>query len=360
MYQTGRRLATFSLAKETGIRSPELRVSVEELLGRPVDSLRHVGGGRNSRLYRVTCADSAHYALKLYFRDADDGRDRLGVEFSSLSFLWDNGARCTPRPIAADREHLYGVYEYIDGDRISDVSPRDIDHAVEFVQLLKKLSSAAGSVALPAASEACFSAEAAFQVILSRLDRLLGVKGKDSEYLSLKEFLREDFIPLFEEIRENLRTTYPSLMDELGFEERVLSPSDFGFHNSLRRKNGEIIYLDLEYFGWDDPAKMISDFLLHPAVELDFKLKQRFFTGALRCLSNPALYDRVQALYPVYGLNWCLILLNEFIHQELQRRKFAGSLKCSSSDTRTRQLAKSRKMFSAVRRGYEEFPYRAE
>ena len=54
---------------------------------------------------------------------------------------------------------------------------------------------------------------------------------------------------------------------ELPVEQRTLSPSDFGFHNALRRPDGRVVFLDLEYFGWDDPAKMISDFLLHPALE---------------------------------------------------------------------------------------------
>ena len=45
---------------------------------------------------------------------------------------------------------------------------------------------------------------------------------------------------------------------------RVLSPSDFGFHNALRRPDGTIVFVDFEYFGWDDPAKMMADAMLHP------------------------------------------------------------------------------------------------
>jgi hypothetical protein len=348
------------LAREPGIQPAELKVSLEKLLGRPVESVWHVGGGRNSRLYRVTCPDSASLALKLYFRDANDGRDRLGVEFSSLSFLWKNGVRCIPMPVAANSRHFYGVYEYVDGESVSEVSSLDVDYAVEFVKLLRGLGSAEGSAALPAASEACFSAESAFRVVYSRLNRLLGVEGNGAEHLRLREFLMEEFVPLFEEIKESFRDSHSALMEEVGPEERVLSPSDFGFHNSLRRRDGKIIYLDFEYFGWDDPAKMISDFLLHPALELDLGLKQRFFSKALHRLGGPTLYDRVRALYPVYGLNWCLIVLNEFVPRDLRRRKFAGSIKRGAGDARARQLAKSERMVSIVRRAYEEFPYRAE
>src|ERR1700680_1391707 len=38
---------------------------------------------------------------------------------------------------------------------------------------------------------------------------------------------------------------------ELPQEWRSLVPSDFGFHNSLRRPDGSLAFLDFEYFGWD-------------------------------------------------------------------------------------------------------------
>ncbi len=51
---------------------------------------------------------------------------------------------------------------------------------------------------------------------------------------------------------------------ELPQEWRSLVPSDFGFHNSLRRNDGSLAFVDFEYFGWDDPVKMTADILLHP------------------------------------------------------------------------------------------------
>src|SRR6266480_4587472 len=57
---------------------------------------------------------------------------------------------------------------------------------------------------------------------------------------------------------------------------RILSPSDFGFHNAIRRPDGTLAFVDFEYFGWDDPAKTIVDFLLHPGMSVADTLKRRF------------------------------------------------------------------------------------
>src|SRR5205814_4733466 len=95
---------------------------------------------------------------------------------------------------------------------------------------------------------------------------------------------------------------------EISREARTLSPSDFGFHNMLRRPNGELAFLDFEYFGWDDPAKTVSDFILHPGMELPHSLKQQFFAGALAVFSgSPKIEARVRAVYPLFALKWATI-----------------------------------------------------
>ena len=99
---------------------------------------------------------------------------------------------------------------------------------------------------------------------------------------------------------------------------RTLSPSDFGFHNALKRPDGQIVFLDFEHFGWDDPAKMIADFLLHPHPDMAIgkSLKRRFIRRMLQCFEDQAdLLQRVEIVYPLFGLKWCMIILNPFSPQ---------------------------------------------
>ncbi len=56
--------------------------------------LLRLDGGRNNRVYRVTMQDGPPLALKSYFSDPRDPRDRLAAE-------WGSGPpRSTPPPIS--------------------------------------------------------------------------------------------------------------------------------------------------------------------------------------------------------------------------------------------------------------------
>ena len=128
--------------------------------------------------------------------------------------------------------------------------------------------------------------------------------------------------------------------------QRCLSPSDFGFHNVLVERGGRAVFLDFEYFGWDDPVKMTSDFLLHPGMDLTADLGQRFVRGACDIFrANPGFEDRLRACLPLYALRWTMILLNEFLPERWQRRVLAGYRGDRSVMLRT-QLQKAQAMLT--------------
>ncbi len=315
------------------------------LLGHKVTTLEWIGGGGNSRIYQL----DGPLAGKVYFGQRRHDRNRLEVEYNALQFLWKHGLRCVPKPMAADPQTGHAVYEFIDGARLSgaDVTEADVDTAVEFLATLKRLASEPDAAALPPAAEACFSAPAIVENLQARLARVAAVPA-------LQEFLDDGFRPLLARVTEQL-----PVEAELPLEQRTLSPSDFGFHNALRRPDGRLVFLDLEYFGWDDPAKMVSDFLLHPALELPESLKRRFAAGIYRRFdANKSLVKRVETVYPLFGLKWCLIMLNEFVPEDLQRRGFASGGSFDRAAAQARQLDKAQRMLTRIEREYEAFPYR--
>ena len=135
---------------------------------------------------------------------------------------------------------------------------------------------------------------------------------------------------------------------ELPQEWRSLVPSDFGFHNSLRRPDGSLAFLDFEYFGWDDPVKLTADILLHPGRPLEPAQRKRFRQAATRLYGgDPAFASRLSAYLPLFGLRWVLILLNEFIPERWQRRVLAGETG-SWSDVKARQLAHARAFLASL------------
>ena len=192
--------------------------------------------------------------------------------------------------------------------------------------------------------------------ILARLKNLDNLK----EYPTLRDYLfqLESFFKTLVAWMQNeckaFRIDYDRDID-LG--QQILSPSDFGFHNALRNREGDIIFLDFEYFGLDDPAKTISDFILHPAMELKDEFKNYFVTEMIERFDyNDQLKSRLRILYPLFGLKWCLIFLNEFVPSDFKRRQFADHLMDQNAVHQV-QLEKAQKMLIKIQNTYKDFPY---
>jgi hypothetical protein len=62
-------------------------------------------------------------------------------------------------------------------------------------------------------------------------------------------------------------------------------------------------------------------------------------------------------VYPLFGLKWCLILLNEFLPANMARRDFAAGQQQESVELCARQLTKAQTILYRVNREYKRFPY---
>lgn len=327
----------------TGCEASTVAVAAAALTRKAVLKVEPLVGGANSRVFRVDTAERS-YLFKIYPRFSDDPRDRLTTEYNSFAFLARRGIKSVPAPIAFDEAAGFALYEWIPGRPIGAPSPADIDLAIDFIADLDHLRRDPMAKALPLASEACLAPAdivsqtterlarlrqapdggPGFAALLGDLDRAIGVCGPASE------FALQDAGIKFDHPIEHGR--------------RCLSPSDFGFHNALRRNDGSIAWIDFEYFGWDDPAKMISDFILHPGMSLPSDLAERFRVGSIaRFPGDSALSLRVVALIPLFGLRWCAILLNEFLPERRNNLEADGLARI-----RGRQLEKARTMLDSV------------
>ncbi|MGB7541508.1 MAG: hypothetical protein WA373_14890 [Burkholderiales bacterium] len=336
--------------------------SLSKILNSAVVSARRAGGSGNSRVYRVRCQGGTEYAVKFYFERTISGLDRLEIEFSGLTFMWDNGIRCIPRPLIADHAGQVAVYEFVDGREIvsSTATADDVEQVVRFAAELRTLGGRPGSRQLPPASEACLSIDSVIDNIESRLRRLTGLQQPGPAHDALSRFLSGDFAPAFAALKGWVakKAGREACARELAPDARTLSPSDFGFHNALKRPNGKLVFFDFEYFGWDDPAKMIADFILHPAMDLGAVIKGLLVRRMLDCFSaDPALAGRLESLYPFFGLKWCMIMLNEFVPKDLARREFAARAPVDSAAAQMGQLGKSEAMLQKIMGEYENFPF---
>lgn len=300
-------------------------------------------------------------AVKFYHRVPGGQRDRMEVELGAIRFMRQNGISNVPELLAYDKERAVSIFEFVPGRPVDSaaLSYEDIRQAAGFLSALAGLTDKPGASQLPRAAEAFFSLEDVAANINERWQRLASVEENDIVTKEMHHFLEHRFSPLFEKVKnfsqKRMQGAGCGWRNILPRHLRTLSPSDFGFHNALLGEDGIWVFFDFEYFGWDDPAKMLADFFLHPAMELTSELKRAFWDALTESWGEKEeLVRRFHAAYPLFGLKWCLILLNEFVKEDLDRRRFASVQGHETRELRRRQLAKAETMLNKVADTYEQ------
>jgi hypothetical protein len=313
-----------------------------------VRELVPLAGGANNRVFRVEGV-AGRAVLKCYFRSPDDPRDRLGTEFAFSRFAWDAGIRCVPRPLVCDAAAGWGLFAFADGERPPAATRHLVLQAAEFVRGLNT-SRRVLAASLPPASEACFSLEEHLGVVGGRVNRLAEIAPDSDVDREAERFVRRELLPAWGGIREGVRASAgdQSRHRPLGRDAWCVSPSDFGFHNAVVAPGGRATFLDFEYAGWDDPAKLVCDFFCQPAVPVAARFLDEFARTVLA--DSPGAADareRVRVLLPVYRLKWVCIRLNAFLPGGRSRRAFAGG--ADLAERKLAQLAGARTALAAVR-----------
>jgi thiamine kinase-like enzyme len=332
-----------------------VRASVARLLGEAgLESadlaLEAAGGGGNNRVFAVHARD-AKYLAKVYFNHPTDRRDRLGTEYGFLSYAWGIGLRSVPRPISRNSEGNIGLYEFVEGRKLlsSELDRGHLDQAARFFRTLNLRSNRNLAGALPEASEACFSVEQHFALVDRRIERLRAFPAHspvDREALSFIETLGVAWRQAKEKISRQIG--HSAIAATLSVQDRCVSPSDFGFHNALLRNSGELCFIDFEYAGWDDPAKTVGDFFCQPAIPVPLGYFAHYLEQAVSFSPNATvLAERVRRLMPVFQIKWCCIMLNEFLPDAAQRRRFANPTTEPEQRKRS-QLEKAQRFFKLI------------
>ena len=309
--------------------------------------------GGNNRVFELQ-VNGTSFFLKKYFRHENDPRDRLGTEFSFLSFAWERGLRRVPQPIVYDAEHGLGMYLFVPGRRLKpgEITEGLVCQALDFYAMLNREKDAPTAHELPIASEACFSLGEHVACVERRLARLRKIAEPDEIHGLAAEFVRNDLCEAWNGVRETVETEADSagldLDAVLPREEWRLSPSDFGFHNALLGDDGLLYFLDFEYAGWDDPAKTVCDFFCQPAVPVLDRYFSMFEASAVSGSSaSETLRSRIRLLFPLYKLKWCCIILNVFLPEGGDRRAYATD-KAGLLEHKISQLQKARSYLSST------------
>lgn len=293
-------------------------------IGREADfELLPLDGGRNNRVAKILFADAEPLVLKSYFHSPNDTRDRLGAEYAFLEMAWNKGVRSIPQPLASDPARHTGLYTFVAGQKLEpgEVQQGHVDAAIDFVISVNDGQTSSG---LPFASEACFSVDAHLKTVASRVARLADLDAEAPHVDEAAALIETRILPLWQQVSAGIGATMDEPSLRAPITQRVASPSDFGFHNALVNADG-VVFLDFEYAGVDDPAKLVCDFFCQPEIPVNSEFFDHFVERIAQITVDPADFEnRAKSLLSAYRIKWLCIMLNEFASAGRQRRHFSG------------------------------------
>ena len=295
-------------------------VQIEKLMAfckAPIDDLeiieRNVGG--NNIVLKVSIS-GRFYALKKYNTSKFDNRNRLKAEWDFISLVKNVDSNSPiPTPYALNEDASMAIYEFIEGNRISSdtITASNISSAIQFIKTLNTPLMQDSAAHLPIASDAKFSINDHIDFVRDKITELQLIEDQDTASTDLLTDMAASLMQIETKIIPMVTDEGFKTDEALPQKERCLSPSDFGFHNTIKTKSGSLVFIDFEYAGWDDPAKLSADFFFQPQIPVPQEYYDQFLASCLSYLNKDRLQvhiTRAKFLRPLFGLRWCCILLN--------------------------------------------------
>lgn len=294
-------------------------------------NLKSLSGGKNNKVYKAITNDGAFLA-KAYYRNSNDSRNRQHNEVTFLRYLNQNKSKWTPKVIGNDFGHGISVFSWVEGSTLEEEKTVSLEiwkQCISFLNFIQNLRNSPLAKNLPPASESAFSYQEHLGILQKRHDSWLQIAES-----SAAETLPNEIKKLiFNEIENNYcelsscLVRHPDFTRKLTREEQIVSPSDFGLHNAILQNNTQLRFIDFEYAGWDDPAKMLADFFAQPRITAPRQLYGHFKHTLASYMPEQAknlFYQRLPLVDKIIRLKWCYIILNSWHPVEKKRRNFAG------------------------------------
>jgi len=281
-----------------------------------IRDLKHNG---NNQLFEII-TNSKKFILKKYESFHMDNWKRGVNEFKALDYLWKEGFREIPQAIYFDESQNIGIYSYEEGRVLNafEIKEKDINNAVEF---LVKLHNLKDKSFFGQASSACLNLKEYVDVLDRRVNSLFNYEITDPITKKAKRFFSKEVIKKIDELKTDFyqKTKKYNLEKDLSIEEQVLTPADFGFHNILV-DNNKYKFIDFEYFGRDDPARQVLDFIHHAqSFEIKDNLKKHFLDYYIEKKdSSKDFKKRLELINPLIAMTWILIPLNVFCKNRIK------------------------------------------
>jgi hypothetical protein len=303
---------------------------LEKAFQSSLSSIQLLPSSGNNRIYKIKMKDGSDYAVKQYLRLKEDSRPRLEAEYSHLNALWKLEFQNIPQPIL--KEGNWAVYSLIEGASVKSIGLAEIDEILSFILRLSDASSGLREFSILPGSDSRSCLGDYVDQIESRYNRLAEGANTSGLEKEINDFLEQKILPhkefIFSKFYDSIESLGWDLRSPFQEEQQMFSPSDLGFHNILASatEKGRLFFLDFEYSGWDDPAKLLADFFHHVGQNVTWEHKwyllERF---AAHRKQDPNFLRRWETVIDMIGLEWVLIVLNVIDPKEMKRKRFANT-----------------------------------
>lgn len=307
-------------------------------------SIKPIGLGKNNRTYLVSTHEKK-YLAKFYFSLPQNQRARLSNEFSFLEYVKEIGVTNVPHPVLRSDLYNLGIYEFIEGRAFlsGDINKDSILTAANFFSSINRNENIDKAKQLNFASDAFLDLDQSIRQIDERILTLTGIIKKQGQSMEAIKFSR-NLQNLWSNVKVDLILNKDFIMKNNVL---CVSPSDFGFHNTLIKRD-KLFFVDFEYAGRDDPAKFLADFFIQPEIRVPINYMRLFADKALDFSDNKEIiFKRALKLFPMFQVKWCCIMMNEFFPEIAERRMFSNP-ELDLEESKYQQLQKAKTLLLEI------------
>lgn len=303
----------------------KIEQTIEKYLGESIQKVKEINAGLNNRLFKVVTS-KRNYLIKLYRKDAEV---MLKREFDAFKYLRKKNILNVPMAYFKNSKQNFAIYSFEEGKTKipSQATKGDLDKMAYFIAGVHKLQPRNIRKKFLPANFACFSINDYLKNIYFRLEKFSAYANSKDIPEIIDKLKKERVDTTIKKLIQKVVNGIPNriLNKKLGVNEEKLSPVDFGLHNILFGKDGSLCFIDFEYFGRDDPARAVADFLTHDrSVEIPSELKDYFQNRYLKYIgADKKPRERLELVKKIINIEWLAIYLYSITPEKIKIRKFS-------------------------------------
>ncbi len=316
-----------------------------------VSGIRQIKTGMNNGVFVLRSNTNERLVAKFYTKDE---RNCLERERKACGFLYRNNFS-VPRIVMSDNDYGFAVYTFIDGKpkQSGELTKKEVRSLIDLIVDLQQFRLDDSTKIFNLGVHAQLSYDDVIAMNVSRLEKIKSALLGDKLDLQVGIFLESTgIVEEISRLAETRMRKWRGIRWQLGSSDLRLSPIDFGIHNALFKENNLSGVVDLEYFGWDDPLKAVSDFIAHDSsLSLSDQMKIDAVDYYIRKKDlSIAEQQRLNLLIDMTNIEWITIYLQSLTSEYIKKRMFSAGARFELDQYIYNQIQKTKMRYESVKK----------